>query len=73
MIRGVGPLNRENLRISGPEAINSLKALARENGASTLRIQGTLANPDLTEVLATRYRRAFESIGVVEALTLPVL
>ena len=43
-------------KVSNPlEIVNNLKNVARENGASTLRIEALLANERLWQVLVRRY------------------
>jgi hypothetical protein len=72
MIRGVPTANGFTLETSGPQMINSLRALASENGATTLRIEGSIANDRLLRVLELRYGARIETIGPTEIIVLPV-
>ena len=72
MIRGAGAPQEETLGTSGLTIMRSLQALARENGASVLRIQGTLANETLESVLARRYAAQMMSENGVETITMAV-
>jgi hypothetical protein len=72
MIRGVPTANGFTLETSGPQMINSLRALASDNGATTLRIEGSIANDRLLRVLELRYGARVETIGPTEIIVLPV-
>jgi hypothetical protein len=72
MIRGAGAPQEETLGTSGLTIMRSLQALARENGASVLRIQGTLANETLESVLVRRYGAQMMSENGVETITMAV-
>jgi hypothetical protein len=72
MIRGMGPPQGETLGTSGLTIMRSLQALARENGATTLRIQATLANETLEAVLMRRYGAQMISQNGVEMITMAV-
>ena len=72
MIKGALVDGKPNLGISGSSAIGNLQLLAKESGATTLRIEGTLANDRLLRVLAQRYGAQFETVGGREILTIPV-
>jgi hypothetical protein len=50
--------------------IESLKNLARSEGATMLAIEATLANPRLYDVLAKRY--VVQSIGAVDRIDIPL-
>jgi hypothetical protein len=52
--------------------INSLRALASENGATILRIEGSLANDRPLRILELRYGASIETVGGYEVITLPV-
>jgi len=52
------------------QAINSLVSLARENGATILRIEGTLANPRLLKLLQSRL--GAKTVGAEEIIEMPV-
>ena len=72
MIKGVPAGDGFTLETSGPKMINSLRALASENGATTLRIEGSLANDRLLRILELRYGASIETVGGYEVITLPV-
>ena len=72
MIKGATVDGKVNLEISGSSAIGNLRLLAKESGATTLRIEGTLANDRLLRVLAQRYGAQFDTVGGREILILPV-
>jgi hypothetical protein len=72
MIKGVPAGDGFTLETSGPRMINSLRALASENGATILRIEGSLANDRLLRILELRYGASIETIGGYEVITLPV-
>ena len=72
MIRGMGPAQGETLGTSGVTIMRSLQALARENGATTLQIQATLANETLEAVLMRRYGAQMISQNGVEMITMAV-
>lgn len=52
--------------------MRSLQALARENGATTLRIQATLANEKLEAVMMRCYGAKMTSQNGVEMITMAV-
>jgi hypothetical protein len=72
MIKGVPTGDGFTLETSGPKMINSLRTLASENGATTLRIEGSLANDRLLRILELRYGGSVETFGGDEVITLPV-
>lgn len=54
-------INMIEAEIENPlSIINNLKKLAKDSGASTLRIEGTIAYPRLLEVLSKRYKMVTE-------------
>lgn len=58
-------------QISTPfSAINSLSATAQADGATTLNIQGTIAEPRLYNVLAQRY--GLSTQGPIDTITIPL-
>jgi hypothetical protein len=72
MIKGVPAGDGFTLETSGPRMINSLRALASDNGATILRIEGSLANDRLLRILELRYGASIETVGGYEVITLPV-
>jgi hypothetical protein len=72
MIKGVPAGDGFPLETSDPRIINSLRALASENGATILCIEGSLANDRLSRILELRYGASIETIGGYEVITLPV-
>ena len=72
MIKGVPAGDGFTVETSGPRMINSLRALASENGATILRIEGSLANDRLLRILELRYGASIETVGGYEVITLPV-
>lgn len=73
MIQGIPDgLGGFTVQTPGPTMINSLRALASENGANTLRIQGSIANDRLLRVLELRYGARVETIGPNEFIVLPI-
>lgn len=73
MIEGISVGNRVTLESSGLQIMNSLRALAAENGATTLRIEGTLANDRLLRMLELRYGKgAIQYMPGYEVITIPV-
>jgi hypothetical protein len=52
------------------EIINNLSNTARANGATTLRIEGTLANERLYNILKARY--GLTSEGATDVITIPL-
>ena len=58
-------------RIENPlQIIRNLESTARASGARSLRIEGTLANPRLYDVLTRRYGLASE--GATDTITIPL-
>jgi len=52
------------------QIVETLKNLAKSNGAQTLRIEGTLANPRLMDVLIRRY--GLTTTGGTDAIEIPL-
>jgi hypothetical protein len=63
---------RKAIAEPGTTIMRNLQALARENGATTLRIQATLANETLEAVLMRRYGAQMISQNGVEMITMAV-
>ena len=58
-------------QISNPlQIVNNLSKTAKANGASTLRIEGTLANEKLYNILSKRY--GLTSKGATDVITIPL-
>jgi len=60
------------LETAGPKIINSLRTLASENGATTLRIEASFANARLLQMFELRYGASVQPMGSYEVITLPV-
>jgi len=52
------------------QVVSNMMSTAKESGAAVLRIEGTLANPRLLDILTRRY--GLVSDGATEAVMIPL-